>query len=592
MIIGIDLGTTNSEVAFIRDGQIHIVEEHGAKTIPSCVGIDPAGNLLVGQPARNQYCVRPDHTVRSIKRLMGASTQIRLGDKTYTPPELSAMILRKLKMLAEQELGAPVEKAVITVPAYFNDAQRQATREAGILAGLDVLRILNEPTAASLAFEQGQTNKTRHVLVYDLGGGTFDVSLVKISGDIVEVLASHGDNQLGGDDIDDLLFNHVIEQFKKDHKDSGTLSTVGINRMKLACEQLKIDLSNQAAATLAETGIPTEEGKPLDITMQITRRDLENLCEQLLEKTMTSVRHVLTQSKLSADKLDEVIMVGGSTRIPAIGDMLEAELHCRPRHDINPELAVASGAGVMAARLSGIKSHRILVDVTPYTFGTSCLGMVNGEYGPNLFVPVIKAGTPLPAKRGQVFYTAVPGQEQVQVNIFQGESEDCRQNVYVGDFMVEDLDEDAESLSPILLNMNLDIDGLLTVTAIEQHTGLSKSVVLEGALKAIDDKTIAAYREKISALFGSLPDLPKLEMMTGNAQPHDEPAAPSTTVEADELVDRARFCLGRLGEVDRRDMQTALTALGEAQQNNDADAEQKARTEIEDILFYVEGHES
>ncbi|MCF7838240.1 MAG: Hsp70 family protein [Candidatus Marinimicrobia bacterium] len=585
MIIGIDLGTTNSEVAIVREGRVHIVTEHGSGIVPSCIGLDPQGNLLVGREARNQYAVRPEHTVRSVKRLMGKTEQIPLGDQTYTPPELSAMILRKLKNMAEAELGGSVTRAVITVPAYFNDAQRQATREAGALAGLEVLRILNEPTAAGLAFEAEGVTGTRHVMVYDLGGGTFDVSILKMSGDVVEVLASHGDNHLGGDDIDDLLFSHLLDKFYQDHPELGALTPVGVNRLKLACEQLKMELSATAAARLAELSLPLETAATTDLIMEVTRPELEALCEELLHKTMASVRHVMAQSGIGAGALDEIILVGGSTRMPAIADLLEEELHIRPRHDVQPELAVAMGAGVMAARLGGAKSHRILVDVTPYTFGVSCMGEVNGEYGPYRFESVIKAGTPLPAQRGQVFFTMVPGQEAVQVRVFQGENPDCRENVFIGDFRITDLDQGADVNSPILLNMALDLDGLLTVTAIEQCSGQSKSVVIEGALKALDEAALAASREKIAAFFADenqplADDAPPEDDLADEFEEDEEPAAEQA------LLERARRILATLDEVDRADLETAIAAFEAAEQP--AAAEQ-ALANIEDILYFAEG---
>jgi len=587
MIIGIDLGTTNSEVAVVSDGKVEIIEDNGSQIMPSCVGVSPGGELLVGMEARNQYGLRPDHTVRSIKRLMGTDEKVRLGDTEYSPSELSAMILRKLKLIAENRLGEPVKQAVITVPAYFNDAQRQATREAGALADLEVLRIINEPTAASLAFEAEGVQDSKHVMVYDLGGGTFDVSIVKMSGDVVEVLASHGDSHLGGDDIDELLSAHVFDVYNQQHEHSGELSPVGVNRLRLACEQLKIDLSSNAAATLAETALPLDNGETVDISLQVTRRDIEELCRDILERTMTSVNQVLEQSGLSAKDLHEIILVGGSTRIPAVADILEEELQCRPRHDVRPELAVAYGAGVMAARLAGEKSHRILVDVTPYTFGTSYLGIIDGTYGPHCFAPIIKAGTPLPARRGQVFYTSYDGQERVQIEVFQGEDEHCQKNIFIGEFLVEELDEDAERGSPILLNMNLDLDGLLAVTAIEQHTGLSKSVVIEEALKPMSDAKLEASRKKISALFGPGTE-PDLQVIEGGKAQQDEPeVAPAP----DELLIRAQRGHDKLDDLDKEDMDNALANLKQAEEDNDEAAAKSARETIEDILFYVEGRQ-
>jgi len=581
MIIGIDLGTTNSEVAVLKDGEVKIVEEGGSAIMPSCVGIDFEGELVVGREARNQYAVRPEQTIRSIKRKMGSDETVRLGEQDYRPPEISAMILRKLKLRAEQELGSSVTKAVITVPAYFNDAQRQATREAGDLAGLEVLRIINEPTAAGLAFEAEGVDGARQVMVFDLGGGTFDVSLLKMSGDIVEVLASHGDNHLGGDDIDELLYEHMLADYYEAHPGGAALAPVGINRMQLACEQLKVELSSAAAATLAETGLPLEDGGTADFSQEVTRTDFEGLCGELLRKTLGSVRHVMAQAGLRPSELDDIVLVGGSTRIPAVVDMLEEELGIRPRRDIHPDLAVTYGAGVMAARLSGERSHRILVDVTPYTFGTRALGMVDAEYSSDCFVPIIKSGTPLPARRGQVFYTNYPGQSEVQVEIYQGDSRNVHDNVLVGEFRVEELDDEADEGSPILLNMNLDLDGILTVTAIEQHTGLSKSVVLDDVLAASDEKSLAASREKIRHLFGG-------DDETGVED--GELVPPNTEDPAmDELLSRVEHSRNDLDEEDLQDLEEAVIDLKTAMTSGNDEAAGTARQTIEDILFFIEG---
>ena len=579
MIIGIDLGTTNSEVAVLKGGNIVIVSEDGSEIMPSCVGINFENELVVGREALNQYVIRPDQTIRSVKRKMGSDETVRLGDQTYRPPEVSAMILRKLKMRAEKELGAAVSKAVITVPAYFNDAQRQATREAGDLAGLEVLRILNEPTAAGLAFEAEGVDETKQVMVFDLGGGTFDVSILKMSGDIVEVLASHGDNHLGGDDVDELLYEHMLAKYYEEHAGGAALSSVSINRMRLACEQLKMELSAAAAATLAETGLPLEDGGTADFSHEISRADFELLCGELLRKTLGSVRHVMARAGLDSQQLDDIVLVGGSTRIPAVVDMLEQELGIRPRRDIHPDLAVAYGAGVMAARLSGERNHRILVDVTPYTFGTRALAVVGGEYSSDYFVPIIKSGTPLPARRGQVFYTSYPGQSEVQVEIYQGDSPDIHDNVLVGEFRVEELDESADEGSPILLNMNLDLDGILTVTAIEQHTGLSKSVVLDDVLAASDEATLAASREKIRHLFGGAEEL---------TEQTDVSSSEAGNLAVIELLSRAENRRKDLDVEDLQDLDEATGDLKAALESSDEEAVDTARETIEDILFFIE----
>jgi molecular chaperone DnaK (HSP70) len=574
MIVGIDLGTTNSEVAIWKDGNVVIVEENGDCIMPSCVGINAEGEPVVGREALNQYALRPAQTIRSIKRKMGSSETVELGGQTYRPPEISAMILRKLKQRAESALGGAVSKAVITVPAYFNDAQRQATREAGDLAGLEVLRIVNEPTAAGLAFEAEGVEGTRQVMVFDLGGGTFDVSILKMSGDIVEVLASHGDNHLGGDDVDELLYEHMLSLFYEKHPGSAALSAVAVNRLRLACEQLKVELSSAAAATLAETGLPLDDGEVADFSHEFSRADFEELCGELLRKTLGSVRHVVAQAGLKPGDLDDIVLVGGSTRIPMVVDLLERELGIRPRRDIHPDLAVAFGAGVMAARLAGERSHRILVDVTPYTFGTRAMGMLRGEYCSDLFVPIIKSGTPLPARRGQVFYTNMDGQPEVRVGIYQGDSDDVHDNVLIGGFMIEDLDETAPEGSRVLLNMNLDIDGILKVTAIEQHTGLSKSVVLDDVLAATDQRSLEASRKKINRLLGD---------DTASSDAEVEPVKD----DRDELLQRVEQCRSRLDEEDLADLDEAINDLKAAVDADEEEAAQTAREAIEDILFFA-----
>lgn len=581
MIIGIDLGTTNSEVSILREGKLQIVATGGSALMPSCVGLDPEGKLVVGQEARNQYALRPADTIRSIKRKMGTGESIRLGTETYTPSEISAIILRELKTRAERALNQPVSKAVITVPAYFNDAQRQATREAGELAGLEVLRILNEPTAAALAYEAAGVRKARNVMVYDFGGGTFDVSIVTMTGDVVEVRASHGDNQLGGDDIDALLFEYALARLREEQDQP--LAEIGESRLKMACEQLKKDLSFQAAATLTEIALPMADGGTAEFSLEMNRAELESLAADLLRKTLTSIRHVMTESGLDAGQIDEILLVGGTTRIPAIAELIERELGKSPRRDVDPDLAVAYGAGVMAARLAGAGDQRILVDISPYTFGTSCLGDLNGEYCPHLFVPIIKSGTPLPAKRGKVFYTMANGQEVVDVRIFQGDSQDARQNVLVGDFLVEELDDEAPGGSAILLNMKLDLDGILTVTAVEQHTGLNKTVVLEDTLRKLSREDLATSRERIADLFpeAAPPDVFDDEQDGNDSATEENPADAALL----ERVDQARE---KLDSVDREDIEKHIARLKDATAAGHAEEVDQARESIEDILFFAE----
>jgi molecular chaperone DnaK (HSP70) len=605
-VIGIDLGTTNSEVAIIRDGAVVIVEDHGNPILPSVVSLSRDGRVVVGQEARNLYILHPDRTVKSIKRKMGSAETVTMADHVFRPQEISAMILRELKTRAETALGQPVTKAVITVPAYFNDAQRAATREAGAIAGLDVLRIINEPTAACLAYENNAGAVHKTVLAFDLGGGTFDVSIVKMDADLVEVIASHGDNHLGGDDFDELLLNRLVTHYYETHdKKDGALTGRSLNRLRHAAEAAKIHLSAAASSKIVEDHLETTSGeRTSSLSLEITRADLEALIEPLVNKTLASVHQALALAKLAPAAIDEIVLVGGATRTPMIRDLLEARLGKRPRTDVHPDLAVAYGAGVMAARLMGESHHRILIDITPYTFGVSCLGYQGGRLDRHCFEAVIKAGSPLPASAGKVFYTVVDGQDAVNVNIFQGEHRDCRQNIPIGQFTIGDLDPDAPDNSPILLNMNLDINGILAVTAIEQSSGKACSIAIENALKELNPEQLTAAREKLAALYpddalagpdddndeNDDGDVNDDEAESGGATPDAIPRpAPETPIDA-QFLQRIETLKPHMDAVDLQDLTKAMARLQRAGNVNDADAIANARREIEDILFYVEGN--
>ncbi|HKI21413.1 MAG TPA: Hsp70 family protein, partial [Isosphaeraceae bacterium] len=372
-IIGIDLGTTNSEVAIIRDGRPVVLEEDGDPILPSVVGLDPQGHLLVGKAARNQYVLAPERTVRSIKRKMGQEITVTLGDQKYSPQEISAIILRTLKQRAEKALGAPVSKAVITVPAFFNDGQRQATREAGELAGLEVVRIINEPTAAILTYDPHPSDMER-LLVYDLGGGTFDVSVAQVESGVVEIQASHGDTQLGGDDFDQLLLDHICDTFARKHGTDLRESLASKARVLRAAEEAKKRLSFEALTTIEEEFIAEKNGKPLNLVMEIERPEYEELIRPLLFKTLTCLDQALSDARVHANQIDKVVLVGGATRTPLVHQLLEERLG-RPVHcEIEPDLAVAMGAAVQGGLIAGIDVGPILVDITPHTLGISALG--------------------------------------------------------------------------------------------------------------------------------------------------------------------------------------------------------------------------
>src|SRR5580692_4665141 len=503
LIVGIDLGTTNSEVAAFVHGKIQVLGSGKTNMLPSVVGLSPSGELLVGEPARNQLALYPDRTIRSIKRKMGTGEKIALGDREFSPPEISALILRELAVWAGRTFEQAVEKAVITVPAYFSDAQRQATREAAALAGLEAIRILNEPTAASLAYGQA-TRQT--AMVYDLGGGTFDVSIVAFEGDVTEVLASHGNNHLGGDDFNDLLTAHLIAEFEAKHGvDLRAGHPIARARLWWAAEEAKKRLSFEPEVTIREEALVSENGRPLHLELEITREQYEAMIYPLLEKTLESVSKALADSRKGPADLDSILLVGGSTRTPLVSRLLHDRTGLVPREEIHPDLCVALGAGVMASRLAGHDVERVLVDVSPYSFGVSFLGDRGGVSYPHCYKPIVRRNTPLPVTRSERFYTSHPYQEEVDVRVYEGEDEDALRNILVGDFTVKGLTP-MRDFNEVICRMSLDLDGILNVTAIEKKSGLSKRITIASALEAKSEAEIAAARKRLEALYATRQD--------------------------------------------------------------------------------------
>jgi molecular chaperone DnaK len=499
-IIGIDLGTTNSEVAAFIDDNVQIIGSGETKILPSCVGLSQTGELLIGAPARNQQLLYPERTIRSIKRKMGSDETVTLGERTFTPQEISALLLRELAQWAQRKLGITVEKAVISVPAYFSDAQRNATREAGKLAGLEVVRILNEPTAASLAYGYG-SDENRTVMIYDLGGGTFDVSIVTIEKNVTEVLASHGNNRLGGDDFDQLLVDRLVDEFRDQHGvDLNANHRVGLSRLWWTAEEAKKKLSLEPFAKIREEALVDIDGKPLHLETEISREEYEQMIGPLIESTLDSVSKAMDIAGKKPADLDAILLVGGSTRIPLVSRVLEERAGIAPRHDIHPDLCVALGAGVLASRLCGHGVDRVLVDVTPYSFGPSYLGERGGVPYEYCYHPIIRSNTALPVTRTDKYYTSFAYQEAVDIDIYQGDDPDALKNIPVGHFRVEGLRPTRE-LNPVLCRMSLDIDGILKVTAIEKETGKTKQITIDNALKPKSDAEIAAAREHLDALF-------------------------------------------------------------------------------------------
>jgi molecular chaperone DnaK len=510
VIVGIDLGTTNSEVAALVAGKVQVLAApDGEQIMPSCVGLASDGALLVGTPARNQYTLYPERTVKSIKRLMGSDRCVTLGDRVYTPPEISAIILRTLKLRAETALGVTVRRAVITVPAYFSDAQRQATRDAGEIAGLEVVRILNEPTAAALAYGADRTGD-RTVLVYDLGGGTFDVSLVQVQGDVTEVLASHGNNHLGGDDFDQLLLDHLVSRFT-------TIAGVDVrqdrratSRLLHAAEEAKKGLSFEPYTRIREEYLAERDGVPVHLDLEVSREDYEPLVRRLLEGTLDSVHQALADAGRRPDQIDEILLVGGATRTPLVTRLLAEATGLTPRQEVHPDLCVALGAGVLAARLAGHDIERVLVDVSPYSFGPSYVGLLDGAPYEHCYHPIIPRTTPLPASRADTYSTMVDNQEAWEVCVYQGDDPNALNNLLVGRFRIEGLSR-VPAGNEVLCRMELDLDGILRVSAIEKHTGLARHVTIEGATTAMSEAELTASRERMRELFGDANDSAHLD---------------------------------------------------------------------------------
>ena len=469
-IVGIDLGTTNSEIALYRNDRPDVLaDQRGRVILPSVVGVNEAGDLLVGEEAHNQYILYPDRTVRSIKRLMGSDRKVQLADKEYSPPEISAIILKRLKEIAEQRLGRPVRKAVITVPAFFSDAQRQATRDAGEIAGLEVVRIINEPTAAALVYEAAQQQGKR-LLVYDLGGGTFDVSVVRIEDGVVEVIASHGNNHLGGDDFDRKIVERILEHLKTEQGVDVTGHPQAMACIQRAAENAKKTLSDHPFVRIDEEYLAELDGKPVHLALELSRADYEESIAPFIEETLSAIHAALESAALTSSQIDEILLVGGATRTPVIRARLFEVFGKPARGEVDPDLCVAMGAAIQGASMAGEKVSAVLVDVTPYSFGTSAIGELDGEIYPYRYVPIIPKNTPIPVRKGEAFYTIHDNQECVHVHIYQGENDDAVENIEIGEFRVEGLGA-APAGNTIILDLALDRDGILHASAKEKATG-------------------------------------------------------------------------------------------------------------------------
>lgn len=499
-IVGIDLGTTNSAVAIVKNGQPQIIANGDQRIMPSVVSYSQQTGWLVGRPALNQYALNPDNTVRSIKRKMGSPEKVQLGGRDLSPQEISAFILRELKTIAEKELGQPVNKAVITVPAYFTNAQRQATQEAGEIAGLEVVRIINEPTAAALAY--GLDHEADQLaLVYDLGGGTFDVSLVEMTGGVVEVRASHGNTQLGGDDFDQLLAEHAGKLFYKKHQLALKDNRVAMARLDRSAEAAKIHLSDFPEAALREEYLAEQNGTPLHLDAAIARPEFEDLINDLLEQTLESLDKVFEDAELTVDDLDRVLLVGGSTRIPAVWELVTNYTGLEPDAEINPDEVVALGAAVQAAIIAGQPVDSILVDVTPYSLGIETAMRMGGSIIPDIYSVLIHRNTTVPVTKEQVFQTMHPDQDTVHVKVYQGESPIASANTLLGDFLIKGLKPATPGeCATMNVRFDFDVNGMLHVSAADHISEKRENISVQATQARLSPGEIVQARERLSEM--------------------------------------------------------------------------------------------
>ena len=571
-IIGIDLGTTNSEVAVIRDGQPFVISDaNGSLIVPSFVGISPGREMVVGELARNQYVAAPEQTIKSIKRKMGSEEQISLGEQTYTPQEISAFILRKLKSIASQFLGESIEQAVITVPAYFTDQQRQATKDAGEIAGLDVVRILNEPTAAALAYGL-QQQEDQFLAVYDLGGGTFDVSIIEINCGVVEVRASRGDTELGGDDFDAALVNYIAEDFRQKHGIDLRENPRSLARLTRAAEVAKIEMSDAPFAVIKEEFITTTQGKPLHLEIEIERSRFEDLFSDMLKSTIECVHQALEDACVSADEIDKVLLVGGSTRIPQVSRMVEDVIHAQPHLEIDPDLCVAMGASVQAGITAGEPIDAVLVDVTPHSLGIEVAQW--GISGPvfDRYSVIIQRNTAIPVSKSEVYTTMTPDQQEVEIKVYQGEDETASQNTLLGEFMLEQIKRTKRGQPNIIVNFDYDVNGIVHISAKDKKTNEERQITITAAPSRLTESQKADATQRVAEVDFAW-----------------DPAPTDSHENVVVLLARAQQVARSLkDEADKNELQELTDALSVALGEHDKQAIDELEEELVDLLYELE----
>lgn len=565
--IGIDLGTTNSCVAVIEGGEpVVIANAEGARTTPSVVAFSKTGERLVGQVAKRQAITNPDRTVSSIKREMGTAYKVNIDGKSYTPQEISAMILQKLKADAEAYLGETVTQAVITVPAYFTDAQRQATKDAGKIAGLDVKRIINEPTAAALSYGVDKENDQK-VMVYDLGGGTFDVSIIEMGDGVQEVLATAGNNRLGGDDFDQRIIDWMVQSFKAETGVDLTSDKMAMQRLKEAAEKAKIELSGVTQAAINLPFITADATGPKHLDLTLTRAKFNELTADLVQKTMGPVKNALQDSGLSIGEIDKVLMVGGSSRIPAVQEAVKNFIGKEPFKGINPDECVAIGAAIQAGVLGGEVDGLLLLDVTPLSLGVETMGGV--------MTKIIDRNTTIPTKKSQIFSTAADNQTQVEINVLQGEREFARDNKQLGLFALTGIAPAMRGVPQIEVTFDIDANGIVNVSAKDLGTGAEQKITISSSTNMSKDDIDKAVKE---AEQYAAEDKKRREEVDAKNE------AENLCYQVDKLINENG---DKISEEDKTSLNTKSAAVKEAISKNDMALVKTAKEALEKELQSV-----